>query len=390
MEYSAGEEVHIFSRAAGSWIEGVVVQVLAEPAHVDGTDMPACAVRVAYNGNMQKWVAPAGFAALLRRKPQGAAQAPPESSPAFRGGAEAAEAEPPPLAEATCGASATATGAEAPSGADDPAGGAAAEAAQEAQNDVPAPRFSEYDSVSVLSRGQGIWYRDGVVLKILDSHGAVEEGADMPAGSIKVVYDSESVVKWIPPHCLDAEVSCLDFEKGDAVSVFCRQMGLWVADGVVVELLPERATVEDGLTLPAGAVKVIYENNKSVKWVPPEMFQCELKRRVTPEKLSRLVDLGLGSKAAGDFLVVGVAGKGEAVNGHYRLVGTYNERPKYQNSRGAIIYFDGYWKINDTSDTLAWRFMVKSATGPEPPTGEWSPHGYICSSSTPPTVHKCG
>lgn len=74
--------------------------------------------------------------------------------------------------------------------------------------------------------------------------------------------------------------------------------------------------------------------------------------------------------------VSGVVGSYRAVNGRYVEVGKHNEKPKYKNRSGAIIFFDGYWKMNHKDDVLAWRFAAKDQVEapPQPPAGEWAVH----------------
>mmetsp|Transcript_76363 Transcript_76363/g.247170 ORF Transcript_76363/g.247170 Transcript_76363/m.247170 type:complete len:110 (+) Transcript_76363:140-469(+) len=98
-------------------------------------------------------------------------------------------------------------------------------------------RFGVGDPVNVLSRAKGRWMRDGVVVSVLAEDAFVEDGTlRMPAGACKVQYDRNRCAKWIPPISLEAEIRPADFEKDDAVSVFCRSMGRWVADGVVLDV----------------------------------------------------------------------------------------------------------------------------------------------------------
>jgi len=66
------------------------------------------------------------------------------------------------------------------------------------------------------------------------------------------------------------------FSVGDPVCVYRRSVGAWLRDGVVVQVLAEPTTM-DGLHLPAGAVKVLYDDAGYAKWIPPAAFSAELK-----------------------------------------------------------------------------------------------------------------
>lgn len=59
------------------------------------------------------------------------------------------------------------------------------------------------------------------------------------------------------------------FHKGQHVYVFSAAAKQWLDDGTVMDVLAAAGT-QDGLALPAGAVKVQYSGGKRAKWVPPE------------------------------------------------------------------------------------------------------------------------
>lgn len=61
--------------------------------------------------------------------------------------------------------------------------------------------------------------------------------------------------------------------KGDLVEVFSASSGKWHDDGVVLQVL-DASDMQDGLSLPAGSVKIQYQNDHRLKWIPP----CHLTR----------------------------------------------------------------------------------------------------------------
>lgn len=139
----------------------------------------------------------------------------------------------------------------------------------------PAMTFAAGDAVNVLSRSEGRWRRDGVVVEVLEAPATVD-GTALPAGTVKVIYAGGEAAKWVPPKAFAMELQAADFAAGDQVSVFVRTMGLWVSDGMVQQVLAEPQTI-DGHPLPAGSVLVHYNCGSSAKWVPPEVFTEELR-----------------------------------------------------------------------------------------------------------------
>merc|ERR1712238_607022 len=75
------------------------------------------------------------------------------------------------------------------------------------------------------------------------------------------------------------------FVKGDVVEVLSTSTGKWHDDGIVLQVLdaPEK---QDGLDLLAGSVKIQYQNDHRLKWVPPcHLSQCLRKsQRPRPPK----------------------------------------------------------------------------------------------------------
>jgi len=61
--------------------------------------------------------------------------------------------------------------------------------------------------------------------------------------------------------------------KGDLVEVFSASSNKWHDDGVVLQVL-DSSDMQDGLSLPAGSVKIQYQNDHRLKWIPP----CHLSR----------------------------------------------------------------------------------------------------------------
>mmetsp|Transcript_59194 Transcript_59194/g.150335 ORF Transcript_59194/g.150335 Transcript_59194/m.150335 type:complete len:277 (+) Transcript_59194:64-894(+) len=257
------------------------------------------------------------------------------------------------------------------------------------------------DPVCVLSRSSGTWYRDGVIVKILVEATTVEGEQPMPAGAVKVIYDGTKSAKWVPPEAFGEEIREADFQIGDGVSVFVRSKGLWSSDGFVEQVLEEAATVDE-VSMPAGAIRVIYQNKEYAKWIPPELFGDEVKvlRSYVPENVDELVysvPSALGAEkpaaAAADeddaYIVSKVAGAGRAVGGRYVRAGVHNERPKYKSGSGGIIFFDFWWKMNVKDDVLQWCYEVKTATGEEMPCGTWNcTRFYNKSGSHPPVEVK--
>jgi len=288
---------------------------------------------------------------------------------------------------------------------------------------------------------------------VLAESTTLREGLEMPAGSVLVGYDDGSHAKWVPPAAFGVELRRADFVEGDKVSVYCRSMGLWVADGLVMQVLSEAAVVDSGLSMPAGAVKVAYANETKAKWIPPEEFGKELQaqrqwsvdnledelndtlsaERVVPElevetlevpvplaateasealneaeitdvsapvspasaspispsqkfnnnlrrSLSRLgsvvslADDAMEEEEEDDdaYIVSAAPGIESRFAGRYRLVGEHRELPKYKNAQGAIIYCDGHWKMNIKDDTLHWCYESRGPPGDAPPSGTWT------------------
>lgn len=59
-------------------------------------------------------------------------------------------------------------------------------------------------------------------------------------------------------------------------------------------------------------------------------------------------------------------------NGVFSLVRMHNDRPLYQASSGAIVYFDRQWKLNHESGTTGWSFISRGAPWLVPPQGRWA------------------
>lgn len=89
-----------------------------------------------------------------------------------------------------------------------------------------------------------------------------------------------------------------------------------------------------------------------------------------------------------DFVVAGAGGVGSAVNGSYRQAGELEGRPMYRQVGGeCVLFFRGFWKLNDTARTCVWRYSMHNATGERPPTGPWTTYGYSLEDALPaPTV----
>lgn len=89
-----------------------------------------------------------------------------------------------------------------------------------------------------------------------------------------------------------------------------------------------------------------------------------------------------------DFVITGAGGVGAVVNGSYRQAGEHEGRPMYRQVGGeSVLFFRGFWKLNDTTRTCVWRYSVPDATGEKPPTGPWTTYGYsLADAQPPPTV----
>jgi len=299
-------------------------------------------------------------------------------------------------------------------------------------------KFCAGDPICVFRRSYCMWSRDGIVVKVL-AEAAVADGLPMPAGSVKVIYDNRTYAKWIPPAEFGAEVKHADFVVGDVVTMLLPGSGVWVTDGLVEEVLLESTLVDGGLDMPVGSVKVTCSNGDSVRWIRPEAFSEELKAQrqwsdedmeeqsekadpneagpkavVEPSepsvarqvagglvrRLSRLLPpimvlLG-GSDVEDDeeeedddaFIISGILGLPRNIPGRYRRVGELNWKPKYQNERGAVIFFDEYWKMNTKDDTMHWCYEVREADGEQPPAQTWSAYHLFHGSNSVPTLEK--
>jgi hypothetical protein len=196
---------------------------------------------------------------------------------------------------------------------------------------------------------------------------------------------------------------------------------------LVVEVLLESTSIDNGLAMPAGSVKVTYANGEMAKWVPPEAFSVELRAQrqwsssdadessepsgslVAGQKtisfaksfstLFPSMGLGSGLEAAAStpdddvdddaFIVSGPAGVARGVLGRYRKVGEHKDRPKYRNQHGAVIYFDEYWKMNVKDDVLHWCYEVRASAEEQPPTQAWAVYHFYGDSACPaPTVAR--
>jgi len=399
-----------------------VVEVLSECAEVDGGfAMPAGSVKVTYaNGDMAKWIPPAAFRVEVRAQRQW-------SDPSFEEEGECSTAA---SEDEIATQNMTTEHAEVvPETAQKP--GTASTVKRQSGD------FRLDDPVCVFSRSTSAWSRDGIVVRVLAESAVVDDGLSMPAGSVKVLYDDCGSAKWVPPAAFGTELKQADFMVGDAVSVHCRSMGLWVTDGLVVEVLSECAEVDGGFAMPAGSVKVTYANGDMAKWVPPEAFSEELQTQrqwsgdvegaegaggvgveaselqaasVTAEKavsfarsFSRLIPMGLLASQevptrAGDvendgdddaYIVSGSASVASGVLGRYRRVGEHKDRPKYRNEHGAVMYFDEHWKMNSKDDTLHWCYEVRGAADDQPPTQAWAAYRFYGDGRCPvPTVAR--
>lgn len=63
---------------------------------------------------------------------------------------------------------------------------------------------------------------------------------------------------------------------------------------------------------------------------------------------------------------------GSPCNADFEFESMHRGRPLYKAPTGAIIYFDGCWKMNSTYRTTSWLYGVEGAAGPLPPLGPWS------------------
>lgn len=94
------------------------------------------------------------------------------------------------------------------------------------------------------------------------------------------------------------------------------------------------------------------------------------------------------------FVVEGAGGAGEACNGMYRISGYHNGRTAYQRDGAgapAVIYFDGYWKMDCRGRFDGWYYSASELLGNQtPPEGKWSMFGYTGKDDVdpPPLVAK--
>lgn len=243
----------------------------------------------------------------------------------------------------------------------------------------------------------------------------------LPAGSVQAAYFGGNSSKWVPPAAFGAELRKATFEVGDSVAVFVRRQGLWVEDGQVTTVLHKPTIVDGGIEMPIGSVQVMYDDKSMAKWVPPAAFDQELRAQrpwsadelaqaeyavpepqkaapapkakaafwnaccfvfmTRPEVAGPSSPKGASGEAdpaadAESFLVAGPKTKSvmrSGFLGRYRIVGEHQERPKYQNASGAIMFFDGHWKMNSKDDTLHWCYEVLRCTDyATPPPGPWT------------------
>jgi len=426
-DFMVGDAVSVLCRSMGLWVtDGSVDEVLSEASRVDDLAMPAGSLKVTYaSGDMVKWIPPAAFGVEVRalRQWSGFGTDEDDGEDCSTTGSEGAAtprreiSEPTELSDNF-------------------------ERLPSVSEQRHASSFSMGDPVCVFRRSVGAWSRDGTVVKHLAEPTLVEDGILMPAGSVKVLYGNLSSAKWIPPAEFGMELKQADFMVGDGVSVLCRSMGLWVSDGLVVDELLETNVVDGGLTMPAGSLKVTYASGNMAKWIPPETFSEELRVQRPcsgegeedqsstvnaegdePEtleasdptespaaahppssivrSLSRLLpvmsfvsnqeaSVQVDDDDEGDaYIVSGASGVASSFLGRYRRVGEHNDRPKYRNQHGAILYFDEHWKINSKDDVLHWCFEVRAAAGDQPPTQDWAVYRFYGDRSSPvPTVTR--
>jgi len=250
-----------------------------------------------------------------------------------------------------------------------------------------ASTFCVGNTVCVARGKTGEWWQDGIVVKVLVESAVVDDGLPMPAGAVKVLYDDCGFTKWVTPSAFGVELKHADFRVGDSVSVFCRGKCVWITDGLVVKVLSTRAVVDGGLDMPAGSVLVTYASGDMAKWIPPAEFPEELQ--------AHRPGSGKGGEGAQDhsslveaeslidvdedaYVVSGDAGVASSILGRYCRVGEHRDRPKYRNEHGAIIFFDGYWKMNVKDYALHWCYEVPGATGNQPPVQTWVASSFYC------------
>eukprot|EP01043_Picozoa_sp_COSAG02_P007258 COSAG02_NODE_215_length_28614_cov_43.077047_7_plen_1563_part_00 len=103
--------------------------------------------------------------------------------------------------------------------------------------------------------------------------------------------------------------------------------------------------------------------------------------------MDRRLDLQeVGGTAAPRGTAFTVSGSGKSrCNGPYRQEGSNDGKPMYKQVGGSgLIYFSSFWKLNDETNTHGWYYSVRGSTGDEPPTGQWTTHGYSGSDADPP------
>jgi len=129
--------------------------------------------------------------------------------------------------------------------------------------------FVKGEKVEVWSNSKAAWC-DALVVEAFSVQ-SVADGFAVPAGSVKVSFDSG--VKFIMPEQVSAmlrksgtSVAASRFVKGAKLQVWSESQGAWV-DAVVEEAFAE-ATNFEGFAVPAGMLKV--RSATSVKWVRPE------------------------------------------------------------------------------------------------------------------------
>ncbi|CAE7032954.1 ABHD11 [Symbiodinium natans] len=95
----------------------------------------------------------------------------------------------------------------------------------------------------------------------------------------------------------------------------------------------------------------------------------------------------LGSERRVSIVSINVSGGREVCNGAYKFDGLHQGKPLFKSDKGAIIYFQRFWKINAAYKTSSWMYSLPDSRAALPPEGEWTREGSCdMTSGSAPTV----
>mmetsp|Transcript_23623 Transcript_23623/g.55800 ORF Transcript_23623/g.55800 Transcript_23623/m.55800 type:complete len:168 (-) Transcript_23623:75-578(-) len=105
------------------------------------------------------------------------------------------------------------------------------------------------------------------------------------------------------------------------------------------------------------------------------------------EEVDEVIDLPTydrDDKTVVSLILLRVTSAGEqACNGTYHYESMHKGRPLFKSSRGAIVFFNQFWKMNACYKTTSWVYSAGDSKSPLPPTGLWTAQG---DSETPPNL----